>query len=107
MQVVRGFSTVPSISLINVEGTGMMGVPGIANRIFGALKEVQVSLPTSLLSSSPPHYLLLSLLSHLKKSKYLVFFLLFALLPSPFFTVFRFAPALSLYLAILFLPTYL
>ena len=42
-QVVRGFSTVPGISLINVEGTGMMGVPGIANRIFGALKEVQVS----------------------------------------------------------------
>lgn len=42
LQVVRGFSTVPSISLINVEGTGMMGVPGIANRIFGALKEVHV-----------------------------------------------------------------
>eukprot|EP00026_Physarum_polycephalum_P002630 Phypoly_transcript_02638.p1 GENE.Phypoly_transcript_02638~~Phypoly_transcript_02638.p1 ORF type:complete len:903 (+),score=166.28 Phypoly_transcript_02638:306-2711(+) len=44
LQVVRGFSTVPGISLINVEGTGMMGVPGIANRIFGALKEVQVSV---------------------------------------------------------------
>ena len=46
---MRGFSTVPNISLINVEGTGMMGVPGIANRLFGALKEVQV-LPFSFLS---------------------------------------------------------
>ncbi len=32
------------MALINVEGTGMMGVPGVANRLFGALREVGVSV---------------------------------------------------------------
>lgn len=41
---VAGFSTVDAISLINVEGTGMMGVPGVAQRLFGALREVGVSV---------------------------------------------------------------
>lgn len=41
---VKGFATVDSIALVNVEGTGMMGVPGIAQRLFGALREVGVSV---------------------------------------------------------------
>lgn len=41
---VRGFSTIDGIALINVEGTGMVGVPGVAQRIFGALRSVSVSV---------------------------------------------------------------
>ena len=41
---VRGFSTFDGIALVNVEGTGMIGVPGVAQRIFGALREVGVSV---------------------------------------------------------------
>ena len=32
---VCGFSTIDNISLLNIEGTGMIGVPGIAQRLFG------------------------------------------------------------------------
>lgn len=42
--VVKGFTTIDDMALINVEGTGMMGVPGIAQRLFGALREVGVSV---------------------------------------------------------------
>lgn len=41
---VKGFSTVDAIALVNVEGTGMIGVPGVAQRLFGALREVGVSV---------------------------------------------------------------
>jgi aspartokinase/homoserine dehydrogenase 1 len=41
---VKGFSIINQIALINVEGTGMMGVPGVASRLFGALREVNVSV---------------------------------------------------------------
>ena len=41
---VKGFSTVDGIALVNVEGTGMIGVPGVAQRLFGALREVSVSV---------------------------------------------------------------
>lgn len=43
-RAVAGFSTIDSIALINVEGTGMIGVPGVAQRLFGALREVGVSV---------------------------------------------------------------
>ena len=42
--VVKGFSTVDNVALINLEGSGMMGVPGVAERTFGALKNVGVSV---------------------------------------------------------------
>jgi len=32
------------MALVNVEGTGMIGVPGVAFRLFGALREVDVSV---------------------------------------------------------------
>jgi len=41
---VCGFSTVDNIALLNLEGTGMIGVPGIAHRLFGALKNANISV---------------------------------------------------------------
>ena len=41
---IKGFSTVDNIALVNVEGTGMIGVPGIASRVFSSLREVGVSV---------------------------------------------------------------
>ena len=43
-RAVKGFSTADKIALVNVEGTGMIGVPGIAQRVFGALRQVGVSV---------------------------------------------------------------
>lgn len=41
---IKGFTTIDDISLINVEGTGMIGVPGISARLFGALHEHHISV---------------------------------------------------------------
>jgi len=41
---VKGFATIDSMALCNLEGAGMMGVPGIANRLFGALREADISV---------------------------------------------------------------
>lgn len=41
---VKGFASVENISVLNLEGTGMMGVPGVAQRLFGALKDVGISV---------------------------------------------------------------
>ncbi len=41
---VKGFTTVSNISIVNVEGTGMIGVPGIASRAFQALFSCNVSV---------------------------------------------------------------
>lgn len=41
---VKGFSTVDKVALLNVEGTGMMGVPGISARLFTALNEKTISV---------------------------------------------------------------
>ncbi|KAL6315279.1 hypothetical protein AAG906_000363 [Vitis piasezkii] len=37
---VKGFATIDNVALINVEGTGMAGVPGTASAIFSAVKDV-------------------------------------------------------------------
>ena len=42
--VVKGFSTVDDVALLNLEGTGMIGVPGIARRLFDALEDAGVSV---------------------------------------------------------------
>ena len=42
--VVKGFATIEKIALVNLEGTGMIGVPGIAQRLFGSLRDVGVSV---------------------------------------------------------------
>jgi bifunctional aspartokinase / homoserine dehydrogenase 1 len=41
---VKGFATIDKVALINLEGRGMIGVPGVAQRLFGALKDVGVSV---------------------------------------------------------------
>lgn len=38
--IVKGFATVDNVALVNVEGTGMAGVPGTASAIFGSVKDV-------------------------------------------------------------------
>ncbi len=42
--VVKGFSTIDDVALLNLEGTGMIGVPGIARRLFNALENEGVSV---------------------------------------------------------------
>ncbi|XP_042035497.1 bifunctional aspartokinase/homoserine dehydrogenase, chloroplastic-like isoform X1 [Salvia splendens] len=37
---VKGFATIDNLALVNVEGTGMAGVPGTSSAIFGAVKDV-------------------------------------------------------------------
>ncbi len=41
---VKGFATVENLALVNLEGSGMIGVPGIAERLFGALSQASVSV---------------------------------------------------------------
>ena len=41
---IKGFAAVEDTALINVEGTGMIGIPGVAQKIFGALRAVDVSV---------------------------------------------------------------
>ena len=41
---IKGFATVDDMTLINVEGTGMSGVPGVSHKLFGALHTVGVSV---------------------------------------------------------------
>jgi aspartokinase/homoserine dehydrogenase 1 len=42
--VVKGFSTIDDVALLNLEGSGMIGVPGIARRLFDALEDAGVSV---------------------------------------------------------------
>src|SRR6185436_8080458 len=41
---IKGFAAVEGMALINVEGTGMIGIPGVAHKLFGALRSVAVSV---------------------------------------------------------------
>ena len=36
---VKGITTIESVALVNIEGAGMIGVPGTAHRLFGALRD--------------------------------------------------------------------
>ncbi len=42
--MVKGFTTIDDIALLNLEGAGMVGVPGVAERLFGALRRGGVSV---------------------------------------------------------------
>jgi aspartokinase/homoserine dehydrogenase 1 len=42
--LVKGITTVEKIALIDLEGAGMIGVPGTAHRLFGALREEGISV---------------------------------------------------------------
>ena len=41
---VRGLSLADQLAIVNVEGAGMIGVPGTAERVFAALREAKVSV---------------------------------------------------------------
>ncbi len=41
---VKGITSIDDVTLVNVEGAGMIGVPGTAHRLFGALHEAAVSV---------------------------------------------------------------
>jgi len=41
---VKGISGIDNVALVNLEGAGMIGVPGTADRLFGALREAGVSV---------------------------------------------------------------
>jgi bifunctional aspartokinase / homoserine dehydrogenase 1 len=41
---VKGLTIAPALALVEVEGTGMIGVPGTAERVFGALREAAISV---------------------------------------------------------------
>ena len=42
--LVKGITGVDDVALVNLEGAGMIGVPGTADRLFGALREAGVSV---------------------------------------------------------------
>jgi len=41
---VKGITSIERLALVNLEGTGMIGVPGTAHRLFGALREEGISV---------------------------------------------------------------
>lgn len=41
---VKGITAIDGMSVVNLEGSGMIGVPGTADRMFGALKDAGVSV---------------------------------------------------------------
>lgn len=41
---ISGITSVNNLSLVRIEGSGMIGVPGIAKRIFGALSKNDISI---------------------------------------------------------------
>ena len=43
-RTVRGISHVPNISLLTLEGPGMIGIPGISRRFFEVLSNAQISV---------------------------------------------------------------
>ena len=42
--LVKGITTIDGVALANLEGAGMIGVPGTAHRLFGALREDGISV---------------------------------------------------------------
>jgi aspartokinase/homoserine dehydrogenase 1 len=42
--VVKGITSIDDVALVNLEGAGMIGVPGTAHRLFGALHDADISV---------------------------------------------------------------
>lgn len=42
--VIKGLSSIPHVSLLTVQGSGMIGIAGISNRLFGALGRKGISV---------------------------------------------------------------
>ncbi|HEX9472794.1 MAG TPA: bifunctional aspartate kinase/homoserine dehydrogenase I, partial [Steroidobacteraceae bacterium] len=43
-QPVKGITSIEDVALVNLEGAGMIGVPGTAHRLFGALRDENISV---------------------------------------------------------------
>jgi aspartokinase/homoserine dehydrogenase 1 len=43
-QPIKGITAVDDVALLNIEGAGMIGVPGTADRLFGALRVANISV---------------------------------------------------------------
>lgn len=41
---IKGITSISDVAVVNVEGAGMIGVPGTAHRIFRALREAEISV---------------------------------------------------------------
>ncbi len=41
---VKGVTSIDDVALVNLEGAGMIGVPGTADRLFGALRNAEISV---------------------------------------------------------------
>jgi aspartokinase/homoserine dehydrogenase 1 len=41
---VKGITTIDKVAIVNLEGAGMIGVPGTAQRLFGALQDAGISV---------------------------------------------------------------
>lgn len=41
---ITGIASIGNVALINVEGGGMLGIPGMASRVFGALAKARVNI---------------------------------------------------------------
>jgi aspartokinase/homoserine dehydrogenase 1 len=42
--IVKGITSIDAVALVNLEGAGMIGVPGTAHRLFGALRDAEISV---------------------------------------------------------------
>ncbi len=42
--IVKGFSAIHHTALVNIEGAGMIGVPGISSRLFSAMRDADISV---------------------------------------------------------------
>jgi aspartokinase/homoserine dehydrogenase 1 len=42
--IVKGITSIDPVALVNLEGAGMIGVPGTAQRLFGALRDSGISV---------------------------------------------------------------
>jgi aspartokinase/homoserine dehydrogenase 1 len=60
---IKGITVIDSIALINLEGTGMIGVPGTADKLFVALKDENISV-TLISQASSEHSICIAVDEH-------------------------------------------
>lgn len=58
-QQIKGVTAIGDMALVNLEGAGMIGVPGTADRLFAALKQADVSV-TLISQASSEHSICIS-----------------------------------------------
>src|SRR5207253_5591953 len=50
--IISGISSIDKISVLNLEGSGMVGIPGFSKRLFGALSRAEINVILITQSSS-------------------------------------------------------